>query len=440
MTQVDAKNDSGSRARRVAGWAALAWALVIAVATLRPGVSPSVSPILWCLRCGELGGRDVALNVLAFAPLGFLLAIATGRPPVAALAALALSLLVEGAQATVVPGRDPSLSDLLTNTIGGAIGAWTAAGVDTLIFPRPRAARVLAAVAAVAWLGLMWLSAQAMRRSTGAPEYWGQWAHRWPKLQPFLGRVYTFTVDGAPVPDDRVARPGTIRAMSVGDSVEVATIARPAAPTSGLAPIVSVSNESRGTIFLLGQDHQDLVFHMRTHAADAGFAALRLRVSDVFPACAALCDSARTLSLRAVVTPGAVTLSATTPAGPVATRRVDLDPLLAWSAVAPGRTTITSRNGLAGALLCALLLAVTGYWWGWLPAAAARRAPVLGTLVAVVATGLTFPALLAGLSLPGPAAWLVCVAGAGAGFAASARTRGTRAQLASPDVIRRPAA
>lgn len=428
------------RARRLARWAALLWTLVIAVATLRPGAGGQVNAFMWCLSCGELGGRDVLLNVLGFIPLGLLVAVATDRPVAGALAGLILSLVAEGAQATVVPGRDPSLSDIITNTVGATLGAALAAGWRPIVRPGPRAARLLTALAAVAWLGTMSFAAQAMRRSGGAPEYWGQWAHRWPKLQPFLGRVYSFTVDGVAVPDDRVARPGTIRAMSVGDSVEIATTVLPAAPTSGLAPIVSVSNESKGTIFLLGQDHRDLLFHMRTHAADGGFARPTFRVRDVFPSCGGPCDSSWTTALRAEVTPSAIALTAASRAGGTRTQRFAIDPLLVWSAIAPGKISLTPRSTYVGAALAALALAVLAYWAAHLELA--RRAPlaVAAGLAASTAAGLVVPALAAGIAVPRIGAWVACGIGLTVGFTAAARARRLPAREPARAVIRPPAA
>lgn len=426
--------------KRLAQWGALAWALALAVATLRPGAGNQVSPFLWCLSCGELGGRDVLLNVLAFVPLGALVAFATGRPFAGALAGLALSLVAEGAQATIVPGRDPSLSDIITNTVGGSLGGLLAAGWRPLVRPDPRAARWLTTIAAVVWLGAMSLAAQAMRRSGGAPEYWGQWAHKWPKLQPFLGRVFSFTVDGVPVPDDRVAKAGTIQAMSVGDSVEIRTTVLPAAPTSGLAPIVSVSNESKGTIFLLGQDHRDLLFHVRTHAADAGFVRPTFRVADVFPGCAAQCDSSWTMSLQAVVTPRAITLVASSRAGGTRIQRFAVDPLLAWSAVAPGHASLTASGTLVGAALAALALAALAYWTARLELA--RRSPLAAwsLLAAVTAAGLVAPALVAGIAVPRAGAWIVCAVGLSIGIALAARAREPASREPTRSFIRPPAA
>ncbi len=68
--------------------------------------------------------RDGALNVLFFAPLGFLLAWGRGRRWLfaAALLGLLLTLAIESAQ-HVIPGRDSSALDVVANSLGAALGA-----------------------------------------------------------------------------------------------------------------------------------------------------------------------------------------------------------------------------------------------------------------------------------------------------------------------------
>jgi VanZ family protein len=73
--------------------------------------------------------RDVILNIVIYAPFGFVAALAFRRKfsrPMAAAAAALLGLIFSVSMELLqvyVPGRDPSLSDVLTNTIGSAAGA-----------------------------------------------------------------------------------------------------------------------------------------------------------------------------------------------------------------------------------------------------------------------------------------------------------------------------
>ena len=64
-------------------------------------------------------GTDVVVNVIGFVPLGFLL---RRRPLLAIACGLALSLTMELGQ-LILPSREPSFADLITNTAGAALGA-----------------------------------------------------------------------------------------------------------------------------------------------------------------------------------------------------------------------------------------------------------------------------------------------------------------------------
>ena len=123
---------------------ALVYATLIVFASLFPfegwraqGIAPQVfllariPPPYWT-------GFDVAINVLGYAPLGFLLALAllrTGWPrsavPLAALAGTLLSLLMEFLQ-IYLPQRVPSNMDLVLNAGGALAGALLAALLEPL--------------------------------------------------------------------------------------------------------------------------------------------------------------------------------------------------------------------------------------------------------------------------------------------------------------------
>lgn len=103
-------------------------ALMIAIVTLAPfrfaGAPVQGLSDVW-------GVQDMALNVVLFVPLGFVhqLARPRGSPPDwlrALLMGALFSALLEGAQ-LFTPERFPSLSDLLTNALGAALGTMFAA-------------------------------------------------------------------------------------------------------------------------------------------------------------------------------------------------------------------------------------------------------------------------------------------------------------------------
>ena len=131
------------RGKRLRAFApALLGAVLIACLTLVPfaGAKPGADAL--CLFCGERAAADAVLNVLLYLPLGVGLALAGWNAPRAVLLSLLLSGAIEAAQ-IVIPGRDSSARDVLTNALGGYLGAvlmmhvprWLAGGRGAL---RPR--------------------------------------------------------------------------------------------------------------------------------------------------------------------------------------------------------------------------------------------------------------------------------------------------------------
>lgn len=68
-------------------------------------------------------------------PAGFLLAVLLGRPLLAALTTVAVSVGIELAQHAYLPSRVPAVADVVHNGLGGLLGALLAA-------PFSRAGRV----------------------------------------------------------------------------------------------------------------------------------------------------------------------------------------------------------------------------------------------------------------------------------------------------------
>src|SRR5687767_7494401 len=95
---------------------------LISVATLTPSAETGAPS--WCVPCAlrhrALVG-DVIANLVLFVPLGFGLALAGVRPTIVIFGSLAVSLLVEGLQAYVIPGRVANLVDVVTNTTGASL-------------------------------------------------------------------------------------------------------------------------------------------------------------------------------------------------------------------------------------------------------------------------------------------------------------------------------
>ena len=131
----------GRGGQRLALFFALGLGVLILCLTLWPlpefTYRASLSPV-YCLVCGDQGLQDVIQNILMFLPLGVALRYAGVRPSRALLLGFLLSLFVETMQFFVVPGRDASLSDLVTNTTGAGLGAVIAPFIPMAFRPSPR--------------------------------------------------------------------------------------------------------------------------------------------------------------------------------------------------------------------------------------------------------------------------------------------------------------
>ena len=122
--------------------------LAIALATLwpMPGISRHV---IFCLPCGVRGTSDLLLNIALFIPLGAALARRGHRRGRIVVGAVLLSSAIELAQ-FFIPGRDPTLGDVVANTFGAALGALIVQRADLWLSPTTAAASRLCRGAATA--------------------------------------------------------------------------------------------------------------------------------------------------------------------------------------------------------------------------------------------------------------------------------------------------
>ena len=259
---------------------AILWLGVILVATLLPSEpSDEVLPIL-CVLCGYGGVADAVLNLGLFLPLGAALTVDGWRPVrVVALGAL-LSFGVEFAQ-FFVPGRDTSLSDVLFNTLGTALGVVLARSTALWWRPRPGLAGV---VATLGPLGVGWaLGLTAVLIGPAFPEdtYYGGWTQRLGHLEWYGGRVLQAELGGLEVPPGVLANSSEVRRRLLSDATIYVRASAGPRP-SRLAPLFSVHDGHQREILLLGVDGDDVVYRYRTRAIAIGLLGPEIRVRGAF--------------------------------------------------------------------------------------------------------------------------------------------------------------
>ena len=403
-------------ARRARRWRTLGTALgvlgaaLVLVATLTPvsdvrGLS-ATTPLL-CLVCGDNGGADIAANLLLFLPIALGLRL-SGQPwgRTVLLCGL-LSFTVELLQFLVVPGRDASLSDLLTNTTSGAIGATLAGRLPGMVTPRPRAAAALLAGGIV--LLLLLLAASAWLLAPWVPDgpLSSHWAHVSPGRDVFNGRVAAVHLDGAPMPPDGVPVESAAlrRRLAAGSfALEVDVISGGRVPERSWIYLLRVP--SGGTL-TLSQLRREARIELTTHA-------LRFRL---WPAAVTLPEG---LPERTGV-PVRLTASgydhrirlASVYGGRERSVELTVSPAYGWILVLPFEVATGTEVRWITALGLAAAWLPLGFWARWTE----RRGAALAALAAALVLALAVIPAAGGFPLVHWSEWMAGAHGAAAGWA-----------------------
>ena len=356
-------------------------ACIVAITLVPEGSHRAASYPFWCLRCGDFGSVDALLNTLLFVPLGLGLGLAGLRLERSVLASFLFTVTIEALQLTAVSGRDASLSDLLTNTAGGTLGALLATHWRSLLLPRPRTARALAIVGLGLWIGTRLLTAWFLAPSSPATLWYGQLAPQDVYPADFRGevsaaRIGALTVRSGPMPE--------LRNALRGDATVVTARVSGAPPSPALASVVSVLDAHRAEIVVLGQEGTDARFRRRLRAADALFRVPSVRLASAFEGPAdsgiVLTGTATRVELRLTAARGAQERTVT----------VALGAGLGWSLMMPWDVGLTESAGLVSAAFVGLALFAIGYVGGRGTADDGGRL-VLALIGVGVAAGLLVP-------------------------------------------------
>ena len=247
---------------------AWAWAGLILLLTLVSGPEVTGSPeglsSILCLICGERGGADGILNVLLFLPLGIALMAATGNAIRMVVLAVTLSIVIEVLQG-MIPGRYPTLGDVVYNTVGAATGIGLAAITEQLLWPSRRLAGALTVGTGAVAAGVLFMTGVLLAPSFPDTIYYGQWTAELHYMEAYEGRVLEASLGPMFLASARTSDPElAVDLLRSGAPMTAQVVAGPA-PTA-LAPIVSIFDESGLEIVVLGADATDLVLRVRYRA------------------------------------------------------------------------------------------------------------------------------------------------------------------------------
>jgi hypothetical protein len=263
--------DDGRPARtrypRGASLLAVAWIVLVLIATLTPG-DTAVPPFTACIICGSQGIADAICNVVLFLPVGAALMVLGARPARAVLLAAALSAFVEGMQATIVAGRDPSLGDVVFNSIGGLLGVLALRSAHVWLTPGPRNGRVLAGAAIVAACAAIAATGFVLQPAFERTAWYGQWTANFGNMEVYRGEVLDARIGGRMVPSRRLDDGGAAR-QALLDGQPLIVRLRSSPLTRRISAIFSVYDDHTSEQFLLGANGSALDLFVRRRVNDA---------------------------------------------------------------------------------------------------------------------------------------------------------------------------
>jgi hypothetical protein len=388
--------------------------------TLTPENAPPAVLDFWCIACGQLGGVDVVANIVMFAPVGFMLAIAMNRRWIPLAICVAMTVLIETLQIKIVPGRDASFSDILANSLGALIGIELAMRRHHLLWPDARSARRLAVIWSGVFAAVCGATAWGLRPAFVPRSLWVQWVPPRTSYWPFTGRVLAFDLNGIDLPlGYPSASLGLDKRLMSDNWLATAKIDRDGV-TPRRAVLVRISEEFTQP-FALEQGGWDLTCQQKTKSAEMRFGSPRVALRDAFrettgshPDILYLVCQHRNRSLVAGVQ-----------AGGVASREevLRLSPSIGWNLLSPFDIPLSERTRWVGMLWLLGLMLPLGYWWtastdGNPSRADGRRrsAPVAVAATTAMVLGLAAAPMVAGTAVGAWWEWAAAAIGVGGGW------------------------
>lgn len=243
----------------------MAWALTVTQITLTSGGMPRSlgtdhAALQFCLICGTRGTADALLNTVLLLPLGLLLGL-RWRPWVALVAGLALSSGIEVLQLSI-PGRSSTVGDVVWNALGAGLGAVAAIPVRRWLSPGAgrRGAVPVAVGLPVAYL---LLAGWAIAPTGTDARYFGQWTPDLSFMPRYEGTLLEAELDGVPIPRGAPYPDEQDPRSSFAADWDVRARVRLGPAPASVSPVVSIYDEDRQEIFLLGIHGTDLVLRER---------------------------------------------------------------------------------------------------------------------------------------------------------------------------------
>jgi hypothetical protein len=380
---------------------------------------------LSCLVCGSDGGADILLNLLLFIPFAVGLRLSGLSWWLVVGISAVVSLSVETLQLEVVAGRDASLSDLLTNTTGSAIGAITAPLLPAALGAGPRYARRLMCLWAAVWLAGLVISTWLMQPWVPDTKIRSRWAPAALRIQPFGGRVTDAAAAGFSLPNGKVADSAAamlkqaLRREEIDLQIEVVS----GSPKDGSAWVYVMQV---GPVWspIFNQKGRRLLFSIPVRALRLGLRSPTIELPEGFP------DTAGVPIQMTAREAGHRLQLASAYGGMVRTSEAQLSPTQGWVLVAVFGLALGPYGRLVTALYLLAWLLPLGYW--------ARRsggpASAIGVVAGTLVLGLGIIPAWAGYPPVHWSEWAAALAGVTAGWALYRPAAYLETRCASPSI------
>jgi hypothetical protein len=405
------------RHRRRSAWVAAALAAALVAGTLTPVHDLTAVPrFSWCLFCGRQT-LDALFNVLAFAPFGAALALSGVRTRRAAALGFLLSLTVELIQSRFIPGRHGQATDVLTNTLGTALGALVGPHWRLWLLPGQVAARRLALVAATLPLLAAVTTVALLQPSWPKTMIFGQWAPDRAPLPRYLGTVTRMEIEGWPAPNDRLHGADVLQAAAAARLVRT-TVQFVSGPpgASDSAPIAALVAGGRDIVRFADRGG-DAVFGIRLFGEHLGLRPLNLGARGALPS-----GPGMPVTIKGSLHPTLLRIEVGVSENQLVEELL-LTTGLGWTFFRPLKGAVGDWNTVASALWWLVLAIPAGYYAGLAGNVGSAFPAVVrsgGPFAVAVVLGLWVAPAMAGLAVSPPLEWLGATAGFIAGGAVAA--------------------
>lgn len=257
--------------------------VAILLVTLTPMAGSREAVSTFCILCGTYGTADFVLNVMIFVPLGYLTARVINSEVRALIFVVCATVVIEIVQ-NLIPGRYPTLGDVVANAIGGSLGIWTMRVRSVRPVIRLfRGQQAAARAAPFALTAALVLTVVLLRPALPDTIYYGQWTADLGQFAQYDGQVHSVRVGTVDIPGHRLETSATQAIYGIAQGAPLTLDFLAGSPTPDLAPILSVFDEHQVEVLVVGVDSEAIVVRMRRRAESLDFHAPEVRFERLHP-------------------------------------------------------------------------------------------------------------------------------------------------------------